>query len=317
MHALDTKYKAIVHYNHFLRSLRKVAKHYNVSKSTLARWVHGKVLGCSPKPSTFAMKQMIDTAIRECVLANPSAQLGDIQAYVKSNIKLTKSISTIQRYVKRAGVTRKRITQIADARTIESDAYDAQRTLFSRGIKNNIISIDETCFYSTDHVKYGYALKGKRARLRTDKRNMQRSKVSLLLAVSASKIVSFKTYTGSCGSIQFADFISSLKISPGTTLLMDNVAFHKTKLVREVARKKRVQLFFTPPYSPWYNPVEYVFSTLKHRFRKAIADKRHTSLRLPEMVRLIEATLRGCPTQGCFTHVQSLLQLNPVQAQLM
>ena len=31
MHSKETKYKAIVHYNHFVRSLRKVAKIYNVS----------------------------------------------------------------------------------------------------------------------------------------------------------------------------------------------------------------------------------------------------------------------------------------------
>ena len=39
MHTADVKYRAIVHYTHFCRSLRSVAKLYKVGKSTLARWV--------------------------------------------------------------------------------------------------------------------------------------------------------------------------------------------------------------------------------------------------------------------------------------
>ena len=36
----DVKYKAIVHYKHFLPSLRTVARIYNVSKSMMSRWVN-------------------------------------------------------------------------------------------------------------------------------------------------------------------------------------------------------------------------------------------------------------------------------------
>ena len=39
---LDTKYRAIVHYTHFLKSLRQVAALYKVSKSTLHRWLTQK-----------------------------------------------------------------------------------------------------------------------------------------------------------------------------------------------------------------------------------------------------------------------------------
>lgn len=318
MYTLDTRYKALVHYEHFLPSLRKVAKLYGISKSILARWHHLK--SGLPKvrtalPLRNKLKQRLDTSIREFVRLHPASQLCDIQHHIQSIFKTTKSLSSVQRYVKRAGVTRKRLTQIADAKTIQSDAYKDQRVLFQQRNIHSIISIDETCFYSSDHSRYGYALRGKRARFQVDKKRVSRFKVSLLLAVSTAGMVGFKTYVGSCGSVQFAEFIATLDIPRGSTLLMDNVAFHKTKLVKQTAETKGCTLFYTPPYSPWFNPVETVFSTLKHRFRRAISQTR-SAYSLNAIILLIETNLRNCPTSESFTHVKKLLRLNPVKAQL-
>jgi transposase len=49
---------------------------------------------------------------------------------------------------------------------------------------------------------------------------------------------------------------------------MDNVAFHRSKIVRAEAERKNISLVYIPPYSPWYNPVEYAFSILKQKYRK-------------------------------------------------
>jgi len=35
----ELKHRAVIHYARFERSLRKVAEHYGVGKSTLARWL--------------------------------------------------------------------------------------------------------------------------------------------------------------------------------------------------------------------------------------------------------------------------------------
>ena len=39
MYSIEFKARAVVHYCEFLKSLRRVAKHYNIGKSSLARWV--------------------------------------------------------------------------------------------------------------------------------------------------------------------------------------------------------------------------------------------------------------------------------------
>jgi transposase len=52
---------------------------------------------------------------------------------------------------------------------------------------------------------------------------------------------------------------------------MDNIAFHKTKKVRDLVGSRGWQILFTPPYSPWFNPIENVFSVAKNAFRSVNA----------------------------------------------
>jgi transposase len=49
-------------------------------------------------------------------------------------------------------------------------------------------------------------------------------------------------------------------------ILLDNVAFHHARQVAQVAEAKKLTLLYVPPYSPWYNPVETVFSLVKRRY---------------------------------------------------
>ena len=314
MHSLDVKYRAIVHYERFLRSLRRVAAIYSVSKSTLSRWVRSN-------PATRAQRQTrrttfdqrIYAAIRDFVQINPAVTLADIQTHLRTTHSFSRSMSSIQRTVKRAGVTRKRLTQIADARSIQFDAYDAQREIFNNNI-DSVVSIDETCFYSTDHSRYGYSVRGKRARTCVNRASMSRTKVSLLLATTKERIIGFQVYTGTCNSAKFAQFIRSLPLSTDATLLMDNVAFHKTRVVREEAQAKGATLFFTPPYSPWYNPVETTFSILKHRYRRA--KQAFPTVTSQTIIDIVTRILPECPTHGSFTHVQRLLGMSPTDAQM-
>ena len=80
MYALDVKYRAIVHYERFLRSLRRVAAIYSVSKSTLSRWVHSTTR--SRQPRRTPMNQRICAAVRDFVQQNQAVTLADIQTHL-------------------------------------------------------------------------------------------------------------------------------------------------------------------------------------------------------------------------------------------
>ena len=60
-------------------------------------------------------------------------------------------------------------------------------------------------------------------------------------------------------------------LRPNDIVVMDNLSSHKRKPVRETIRKAGARVIFLPKYSPDLNPIEQVFSKLKHLLRKAAA----------------------------------------------
>jgi len=58
-------------------------------------------------------------------------------------------------------------------------------------------------------------------------------------------------------------------LRPGDIVVVDNLGSHKGKVIRQALRAAGVKLFFLPKYSPDLNPIEQVFSKLKHLLRNA------------------------------------------------
>ena len=52
---------------------------------------------------------------------------------------------------------------------------------------------------------------------------------------------------------------------------MDNLGSHKSPAVRRAIRAAGARLFLLPKYSPDLNPIEMLFSKLKHWLRKTAA----------------------------------------------
>ena len=56
---------------------------------------------------------------------------------------------------------------------------------------------------------------------------------------------------------------------------MDNLSSHKAPTVRAAIEASGARLFFLPPYSPNFNPIEQAFSKLKSHLRKAAERTSH------------------------------------------
>lgn len=85
------------------------------------------------------------------------------------------------------------------------------------------------------------------------------------MAVSREGIVHYEIRSGGVKAVHFADFVD--KLPDGRPLICDNCVIHKAPCVREVYARKGIELRLTPPYCPWYNPVEFCFSEIKRRYR--------------------------------------------------
>jgi putative transposase len=58
-------------------------------------------------------------------------------------------------------------------------------------------------------------------------------------------------------------------LNPGDIVIMDNLGSHRSSAIRRGLRAIGAKLFFLPKYSPDLNPIEMLFSKLKHGLRKA------------------------------------------------
>ena len=61
------------------------------------------------------------------------------------------------------------------------------------------------------------------------------------------------------------------ELRPGDLVVMDNLPAHKLAGVREAIEAADARLFYLPPYSPDFNPIEMAFAKLKAILRKAAA----------------------------------------------
>ena len=86
-------------------------------------------------------------------------------------------------------------------------------------------------------------------------------------------------------------------LKSGDIVIMDNLGSHKGDAIRAAIRSVGARPLFLSPYSPDLNPIEQVFSKLKHILRKAAA-------RNPEAVtQAIANTLQTYSKQECSNYL--------------
>ena len=213
------------------------------------------------------VKARVVAELQAFVATRPTATLADMAQHIASTTGLKLSVPTVQRHRQQAGITRKRLTRLTNPRLADPDVVRSVNTAVQR---DNVVSIDETAFYVKDCPRYGYALRGRRARLMLGKpvRGVFR-RCTILAAITKHGILDYTVIEGSCNQHSFAEFIRRLDMPQASVVLMDNVGFHKTNTVKQALQDRGFEALFTPPYSPWCNPIELAFSKIKTAFRGA------------------------------------------------
>lgn len=86
-------------------------------------------------------------------------------------------------------------------------------------------------------------------------------------AISKDKIVGYSLMKENGNTTSFLAFLESLNVT-NSIILMDNVAFHKSSVIKDYLTRSNNEALFIPPYSPEYNPIELMFSKIKVIYRK-------------------------------------------------
>lgn len=94
---------------------------------------------------------------------------------------------------------------------------------------------------------------------------------SLLCVIDISGIVAFDIQNGAFNSEKFVSFIENNLITyfsanPTKILIMDNVKFHHSQIIKTVFNNHNISFKYLPAYSPQLNPIEEFFSMIKARF---------------------------------------------------
>ena len=256
--------KLACHMHQILQSMRTVALLLKVSAATVCRWI--KHPDRMPYRRQYVSKsEQIVTTLRDYVTANPLSTLSQITKLVQQVHKISVSKELVRSVLRRVGYSRKRARFYGRPKDLNSkiaeflkarDMYTAEGRLF--------VSVDETSFGRNGGVVMGYCPRGEPLRL--ERKPARTTTLSVLAGACSNGTFVSVQREGSYNTTTFAEFVTGLHLPEGTVLLLDNVAFHHARDVKAAAAKKGYAMLYTPPYSPWYNPIETVFSVIKRHY---------------------------------------------------
>ena len=261
MHEIFTKIRAIT-VHEFLGSVRKVANMCRVSKSSVATWVnkgHG-IVDQSPRKKRESKLPCIQECIVSLLAIEPRRTLDQIAKCVTEEMSVKISRSHVHQTLRKMGFTNKITSQCW-----KKQETDQTHPFFDENpYDEDLISVDESGFCQADRPAKGWGPLGERVH---KGKPVRRKRVSAIVAINRKGIVALDLAYGGVKGSTFAGFIE--KLPDGCRVLLDNCSIHKSPEVRETMARKRISPVFTPPYSPWFNPIENAFGQAKNHFRRA------------------------------------------------
>lgn len=128
---------------------------------------------------------------------------------------------------------------------------------------------DETCCQNESNYVKGYAPIGQTPVLPVGNEHFR---VSMISAITNQGKLRFMFYKGGMNAKRLIAFMRRLikEANRKIYLILDNLRSHHAKIVGEWLEKHRdeIEVHFLPPYSPEYNPDEYLNGNLKREMAK-------------------------------------------------
>ena len=117
----------------------------------------------------------------------------------------------------------------------------------------------------------GWALKGQRLQGRVPHGHWKT--LTFVGALRCDQVTAPCVFNGPINGECFLAYVEQILLpclKVGDIVIMDNLGSHKADAIKSAIRSAGARLLFLPPYSPDLNPIEQVFSKVKHTLRKAM-----------------------------------------------
>jgi transposase len=151
-----------------------------------------------------------------------------------------------------------------------------QRTAWCRRIRavdpRRFVFLDETGTHLAMTRLYGRAPRGQRVHDSVPGGHWQIT--TLVAAVRCDGPTAPLVFEGATDTPTFLAYVEQMlgpQLRRGDIVVMDNLAPHKAECIAAAVTKVGAEVWYLPPYSPDYNPIEAMWSKVKTCLRKAAA----------------------------------------------
>ncbi|XP_061514175.1 uncharacterized protein LOC133393386 isoform X1 [Anopheles gambiae] len=201
------------------------------------------------------------------------------KVYERFNVRV--STTTVAREIKGFNYSFKRIHNLPERRNTDSTIEERRSyasMCYQISMENpdtDIVFLDEVGFKVSMRTSKGRSLKGTTPTIVVPQ--LRSRNISIVCAMNKSGIVHYLSHNRAINRELFTQFIYELKEKlrmreiHRTFMVMDNVAFHKSSEVKEAIGYDEDKPVYLPPYSPFLNPIENLFSKWKNLVKRANA----------------------------------------------
>jgi len=235
---------------------------------------HGDKRILTPERERAIMQTIVDKNPEQLKLKCCLWTRKAIHDYILREYKLDMPLSTLGCYLERWGFSVQRPVKRAnkqDEARVKVWMNEEYPAIAEKAKAENaeIYWGDETALQNTANYIKGYAPVGKTPVLKVEARKL---KLNMLSAISNKGKLRFTITQESVNMDILIDFMKRLVRDTGrkVLLILDNLRVHHSKkvMVWLEEHQQEIELFYLPPYSPEYNPDEYLNSELKREMSK-------------------------------------------------
>jgi len=245
---------------------------------------HGAQRVLDNQQEIAVQKMLVDKAPNQLKLPFALWTRDAVRMAIKKRYKIDLPLRTVGDYLKRWGFTPQKPAKRAYEQNPEKlrqwleEGYP-EITARAKKEKAEIHWGDETGINNQAYHARGFAPKGKTPIIDL---NAKKSSINMISAITNQGKVRFMLYQETMTSKVLLKFLSRLikDVERKVFLILDNHRVHHSKAVKKwlEVHKERIEIFYLPPYSPEYNPDEYLNGDLKKKIRSGLPSRSQNDL---------------------------------------
>ena len=128
--------------------------------------------------------------------------------------------------------------------------------------------MDETGIDQCLYREYARAPRGQKVVAKISGRKFKRT--NIVSGICLGNWIAPLAYTGTTDSALFESWFEKCllkEVRKGSIIVLDNATFHRKSVLPDLAKKHHCEVWYLPPYSPDFNPIEKKWACLKKKLR--------------------------------------------------